>query len=183
MEVPEVPGEQNAEVDFSGAIAVIQAEEFDAEGKLWIKFSEETLKDFKNSRKELHIEMPDIDLTLAANNLQQLAKVAGAGYNLHLTLDDAAMVDDRPALAQQLNIAATDSFGRKLSVNFKAFITLAFKTDSKVKIQFGAREDGKGKWKIIQGNLAGDVFTLKTKEFGHYTVVTNKGQSNKKVKK
>lgn len=57
--------------------------------------------------------------------------------------------------------------------------TIAFDTDNKVKVQFGAREDAKGKWKIIQGELDGATFTLSVNEFGNYTVVTNKGQAKK----
>lgn len=58
--------------------------------------------------------------------------------------------------------------------------TIAFDTDYKVKVQFGAREDAKGKWKIIQGDLDGAKFSLSVNEFGNDTVVTNKGQAKKK---
>ncbi|TWT27546.1 DUF6359 domain-containing protein [Planomicrobium sp. CPCC 101110] len=176
---PAVPGEQEADPDMAGETAVITAGEFDEEGTLDIEFSEGTVEELIQSGKDLLIDLPTADLTLSNENLQQLAEAAGAGFTLALAVDDAAAVDGRPALTNQIGIAITDAEGEEISVKFTSSVELAFDTTD-VKIQFGAREDAKGKWKIIQGELNGDVFTLSINEFGNYTVVTNKGQAKKK---
>ena len=178
--LPAVPGEQEADPDFTGETAVITAGEFNAEGELTIEFTEGTIEDLLESGKDLLIDLPSADLILTAENLQQLAMAAGQGFNLELAVDDAATVDNRPTLAQQLDIAVTDSEGTEIGIDFSSAFTLAFVTDSNVKIQFGSREDEKGKWKIIQGELDGDTFTLSVNEFGNYTVVTNKGQAEQR---
>ncbi len=176
---PSVPGEQEADPDYSGDVAVITAGEFDEEGTLTIEFTEGTVEELLASGKDLLIDLPAADITFTAENLQQLADAAGQSFNLELAVDDAETVDKRPALTQQLDIAVTDPEGNEIDVDFNSDFTLAFDTDSGVKIQFGAREDAKGKWKIIQGEVDGDTFTLSVNEFGNYTVVTNKGQAKK----
>lgn len=177
---PAVPGEQEGDPDLTGEVAVVTAGEFDEEGELTISFTEGTVEELLASGKDLLIDLPTADLTFTAENLQQLAAAAGQGFNLELAVEDEEAVDNRPALTQQIDFAATDSEGNELDVNFTTSLELAFESDSKVKIQFGAREDDKGKWKIIQGELDGDTFTLSVNEFGNYTVVTNKGQAKKR---
>ncbi|WP_422123268.1 DUF6359 domain-containing protein [Planococcus sp. X10-3] len=179
-EVPAVPGEQEADPDFSGETAVVTAGEFNDEGELTLTFTEGTIDELIDSGKDLLIDMPEVDLTLTAENLQQLAVAAGQGFNLELAVDDAELVDKRPTMTQQLNIAVTDPEGNEIDIDFKSDFTLTFATDSKVKVQFGAREDVKGKWKIIQGELDGNFFALSVNEFGNYTVVTNKGEAKKR---
>lgn len=177
---PAVPGEQEAEPDTTGETAVVTAGEFNEEGELTIEFTEGTVEALLGSGKDLSIDLPTADLTLSAENLQQIAAAAGEGFNLELAVEDAATVDSRPALAQQINMAITDAEGNEIPVNFTSSVELAFETDSKIKIQFGAREDENGKWKIIHGELDGSTFTLSINELGNYTVVTNKGQAKKK---
>lgn len=177
---PAVPGEQEADPDFTGETAVITAGEFNAEGELTIEFTEGTIEELLQNGKDLLIDLPEADITLTVENLQQLAQAAAQGFNLELAVDGAETVDNHPTLTQQLDIAVTDSEGNKIDVDFSSAFTLAFATDSNVKIQFGAREDEKGKWKIIQGELDGDIFTLSVNEFGNYTVVTNKGQAKQR---
>ncbi|MFD1030587.1 DUF6359 domain-containing protein [Metaplanococcus flavidus] len=179
-EVPAIPGEQEADPDYTGDTAVVTAGDFNDEGELTLTFTEGTIDELIGSGKDLLIDMPEVDLTLTVQNLQQLAQAAGQGFNLELAVDDAELVDKRPTLTQQLDIAVTDLEGNELEIDFSSDFTLAFATDSKVKIQFGAREDKKGKWKIIQGELNGATFTLSVNEFGNYTVVTNKGQAKKR---
>nr|WP_033541281.1 DUF6359 domain-containing protein [Planococcus sp. CAU13] len=178
--VPAVPGEQIADPDYTDETAIIAAGEFDAAGELTIEFSEGTMDELIESGKDLVIDMPEVNLTLTAANLQQMAQAAGEGFNLELAVDEAAEVDKRPTLAQQLDFAVTDTEGNELGIKFKSDFTLAFATDSQVKVQFGAREDAKGKWKILQGELDGSTFTLSVNEFGNYTIVTNKGQAKKR---
>ena len=177
---PAVPGEQEADPDYTGDTAVITAGEFNAEGELTIEFTEGTITELLASGKDLLIDLPEADITLTAENLQQLAQAAGQGFKLELAVDDAATVDNRPTLTQQLDIAVTDLEGNELDIDFTSAFTLAFATDSQVKIQFGSREDEKGKWKIIEGELNGATFTLSVNEFGNYTVVTNKGQAKQR---
>lgn len=176
---PVVPGEQEADPDLTGETAVITAGEFDEDGTLDIAFSEGTVDELIESGKDLLIDLPTADLTLSTDNLQQLADAAGEGFTLALAVDDAAAVDSRPALTNQIDIAITDAEGNEIPVKFSSSVELAFDTTD-VKIQFGAREDANGKWKIIQGELNGSTFTLSINEFGNYTVVTNKGQAKKK---
>lgn len=175
---PVVPGEQEADPDMTGETAVITAGEFDEDGTLDIAFSEGTVDELIASGKDLLIDLPTADLTLSTENLQQLADAAGEGFTLALAVDDAAAVDSRPALTNQIDIAITDAEGNEIPVKFTSSVELTFDTTD-VKIQFGAREDANGKWKIIQGELNGDTFTLSINEFGNYTVVTNKGQAKK----
>lgn len=174
------PGEQEAAPDLSGETAVITAGEFNADGELSIQFTEGTIEELLASGKNLLIDLPEADFTFSAENLQELARAAGQGFHLELAVDNASVVDKRPTLTQQLDIAVTDMEGTELEFDFNSDFTLSFATDSKVKIQFGAYEDKKGKWKIMQGELNGDTFTLSVNEFGNYTVVTNKGQAKKR---
>ena len=177
---PAVPGEQEADPDLSGDEAVITSGEFNEEGELSIEFSEGTVAALLESGKDLLIDLPEADLTLSAENLQQIEAAAGEGFNLELAVEDAATADSRPALTQQINMAITDAEGNEIPVQFTSSVELAFETDSSIKVQFGAREDEQGKWKIIQGELNGSTFTLSINELGNYTVVTNKGQAKKK---
>ncbi|ANU13982.1 endonuclease [Planococcus halocryophilus] len=180
FEKPAVPGEQTAKPDLSGDQAVVTAGEPGENGELAITFTEGTVAKLLESGKDLLIDMPTADLTLSASHLQQIANAAGEGFVLNLAVDDATEVDKRPTLTNQINMFLTDAEGNELPLKFTLPVTLAFDTTSDIKIQFGAREDEKGKWKIIQGELAGDVFTLSINELGNYTVVTNKGQMKKK---
>ncbi|SDH88098.1 hypothetical protein SAMN04487975_10937 [Planococcus glaciei] len=175
---PVVPGEQEADPDMTGETAVLETGEFDADGTLDISFSEGTVDKLIASGKDLLIDLPAADLTLSTENLKQLADAAGEGFNLELAVDDAAAVDGRPALADQIDFTITDAEGKEVEVKFTSSVILSFDTTD-VKVQFGAREDAKGKWKIIQGKLDGSIFTLSINEFGNYTVVTNKGQAKK----
>ncbi|ANU22461.1 endonuclease [Planococcus donghaensis] len=180
FEKPAVPGEQTAKPDLSGNQAVVTSGEPDENGELAITFTEGTVAKLLESGKDLLIDMPTADLTLSASNLQQIANAAGEGFVLNLAVDDAKEVDKRPTLTNQINMVLRDAAGNELPLKFTSSVTLAFDTTSDIKIQFGAREDDKGKWKIIQGELAGNVFTLSINELGNYTVVTNKGQMKKK---
>ncbi|TWT16138.1 DUF6359 domain-containing protein [Planomicrobium sp. CPCC 101079] len=177
---PAVPGEQEADPDMTGETAVIVAGEFDEEGTLDIKFSEGTVEELLESGKDLLIDLPTADLRLSTENLQQIADAAGTEFSLSFAVEDAETVDKRPALTDQIHIAITNAEGNEIPVKFTSNVKLAFDTNSDVKVQFGAREDAKGKWKIIQGELNGDTFTLSVNEFGNYTVVTNNGQAKKK---
>ncbi len=177
---PVIPGEQKANPDFSGATAVITAGVFNDAGELTIDFAESTVQKLVDSGKALVIDLPTANLTFSAANLQQLADNAGEGFELSFAVGDAPTVDNRPALTNQINMALTDAEGNTLPLRFASSVALAFDTDSGVKIQFGAREDEKGKWKISQGVLEGSTFTLQTNDLGNYTVVTNKGQAKKK---
>ncbi|RNF38256.1 endonuclease [Planococcus salinus] len=178
-EEPQVPGEQQADPDLSGDQAVVTAGEFNEDGELAIEFTEGTVAELLESGKDLLIDLPSADITFSADNLQQMAAAAGEGFNLELAVDDEEQVDKRPALTEQIDIAITDNDGNELALQFSEAVELTFDTDKKVKVQFGAREDRKGKWKIVQGKLNGDTFTLSVNELGHYTVVTNKGQLKK----
>ncbi|WP_394121329.1 DUF6359 domain-containing protein [Planococcus donghaensis] len=175
-----VPGEQQADPDLSGDQAVITAGEPDENGELAITFSEGTVAELLESGKDLLIDMPTADLTLSAENLQQLAAAAGEGFVLEVAVDDAEQVDKRPTLTDQIDLTLTDAASNELPLKFTSPVTLAFDTTNDIKVQFGAREDAKGKWKIIQGQLGDNVFTLSINELGNYTVVTNKGQAKKK---
>ncbi len=177
---PVIPGEQKANPDFSGTTAVITAGQFNDAGELTIDFAASTVQKIMDSGKALLIDLPTANLTLSAANLQQLANAAGDGFALSFAVDNEATVDNRPAVTNQINMALTDANGNNLPIRFKSNIELAFDTDKNIKIQFGAREDTKGKWKISQGELNGSTFTLQINELGNYTVVTNKGQAKKK---
>ncbi len=174
------PGEQQAKPDLSGDTAVITTGEFDKASELTIEFSNRTVRNILESGKDLLIDLPTANLTLSAANLQQIVDATGTNFALSLAVDNAATVDSRPALTKQINMAITDAEGNTLPIRFASSVELAFDTNSNVKIQFGAREDEKGKWKIIQGELNGLTFTLEVNELGNYTVVTNKGQAKKK---
>src|SRR5690606_18968390 len=150
--------------------AVITAGEPDENGELAITFTEGTVAELLENEKDLLIDMPTADLTLSAENLQQLAKAAGEGFVLDVAVDDATEVDKRPTLTNQIDLSLTDAAGNNLPVKFTSPVTLAFDTTSDIKVQFGAREDNKGKWKIIQGQLDGNTFTLSVNELGNYTV-------------
>ena len=180
FEKPAVPGEQTAKPDLSGDQAVVTAGEPDENGELAMTFTEGTVAKLLESGKDLLIDMPTAELTLSASNLQQIANAAGEGFFLNLDVDDATEVDKRPTLTNQINMILMDAAGNELPIKFTSPIKLAFDTTSDIKVQFGAREDHKGKWKIIQGELAGNTFTLSVNELGNYTVVTNKGQMKKK---
>ena len=173
---PQVPGEQEADPDYSGISAVIEAGEFDENGALDIDFTEGTIDELVESGKDLRIQLDDSSLTFTPANLQQLAQAAGEGMTLSLQVEDAEQVNMRPTLTGQLDIAILDVEGEELDLNFSEPVELSFQTDPSISIQFGAREDEKGKWKIIQGSKNGSTFTLEVNELGHYTVVTNKGQ-------
>lgn len=174
------PGEQQAKPDMSGETAVITAGEFNSAGELTIEFSTRTVRNLLESGKALVIDLPTADLTLSAANLQQIVDEAGRSFVLSFAVEDAATVDNRPALTNQINMAITDAAGNTLPIHFTSSIELAFDTDSNIKIQFGAREDENGKWKISQGELEGSMFTLSINQLGNYTVVTNNGQAKKK---
>ncbi|MBX0316852.1 bifunctional metallophosphatase/5'-nucleotidase [Planococcus glaciei] len=177
-EEPAVPGKQEADPDMTGETAVVKSGEFDVEGNLDLNFSEATVKELIASGKALLIDLPTANLTLSKENLQQLADTAGKGFTLSLAVDKAATVDGRPALADQIDFAVIDAEGKEIPIKFTSSATLVFDT-SNAKIQFGAREDANGKWKILHGKLDGSTFTLSINEFGNYTVVTNKGQAKK----
>lgn len=176
---PQVPGEQQADPDLSGEEAVITAGEFDEDGTLDITFTEGTIDELLESGKDLTIQLEQANFTFTAANLQQLAEAAGAEMTLALAVDDAEQVDKRPALSDQLDIAVLGADGEELGLTLSEPMELNFLTNPDVKVQFGARQDDKGKWKIIQGDLNGETFTLEVNEFGNYTVITNKGQLKK----
>ncbi|PSL41799.1 hypothetical protein B0H99_10143 [Planomicrobium soli] len=176
---PVVPGQQEAKPDFSGEKAVVEAGEPDADGELAIHFHAQTIAQLLESGKALVIDMPKADLALSAENVKELAAATGDGFILNLMFDDAQAVDGRPAIAEQIRIEVEDTSGKRIHLNFKTAASLSFEVDGAVKVQFGAREDLKGKWKIFQGSLNGNTFTVNINEFGNYTVVTNKGQAKK----
>jgi predicted extracellular nuclease len=182
VEEPQVPGEQQADPDLSGNQATIEAGEFDADGTLDITFTQGTIDELLESGKDLTVNLEAANFTFTADNLKQLAQAAGEGMTLALAVDDAQQVDNRPALTQQLDIAVLGADGAELDITFNEPLTLNFLTNPDVKVQFGARQDDKGKWKIIQGDLNGETFTLEVNEFGNYTVITNKGQLKKSKK-
>lgn len=176
FEEPVVPGEQQANPDYSGDKAVVVAGPADDNGELNIHFRAETVAELLASGKALIVDMPTADLTLSVANLQQLAKASDGEFTLELAYDDADTVDKRPTIADQIRWSVVDEEGDELSVKFKSGATLEFDLNKVVKIQFGAKEDRKGKWKIIQGHKNGDTFTLNLNEFGNYTAVSNNGQ-------
>lgn len=180
FEKPAVPGDQQANPDFSGDQAVVTAGEPNKDGKLAISFGEEVLAELLKSGKDLRVDMPTADVSFSAKNIQQIASAAGSAFVLEIVVADAKEVDKRPTLTKQIDLTLTDATGKDLDLTFTSPVTLAFDTMKDVKIQFGAREDDKGKWKIIQGNLKDSKFTLSINELGNYTVVTNKGQMKKK---
>ncbi|RAZ69567.1 DUF6359 domain-containing protein [Planococcus maitriensis] len=179
---PQVPGEQEADPDLTGEEAVITAGEFDEEGTLDITFTEGTIDELLESGKDLTVQLEQANFTFTAANLQQLAEAAGAEMTLALAVDDAEQVDNRPALSDQLDIAVLGADGEEIGLTLSEPMELNFLTNPDVKVQFGARQDDKGKWKIIQGELDGETFTLEVNEFGNYTVITNKGQLKKSKK-
>lgn len=179
---PQVPGEQEAYPDLSGEEAVITAGEFDEDGTLDITFTEGTIDELLESGKDLTVQLEQANFTFTAANLQQLAEAAGEEMTLALAVDDAEQVDKRPALSDQLDIAVLGADGEELGLTLSEPMELNFLTNPDVKVQFGARQDDKGKWKIIQGDLNGETFTLEVNEFGNYTVITNKGQLKKSKK-
>ncbi|WP_404334601.1 DUF6359 domain-containing protein [Planococcus rifietoensis] len=179
---PQVPGEQEADPDLSGEEAVITAGEFDEDGTLDITFTEGTIDELLESGKDLTVQLEQANFTFTAANLQQLAEAAGEEMTLALAVDDAEQVDKRPALSDQLDIAVLGADGEELGLTLSEPMELNFLTNPDVKVQFGARQDDKGKWKIIQGDLNGETFTLEVNEFGNYTVITNKGQLKKSKK-
>ncbi|AUD14561.1 MULTISPECIES: DUF6359 domain-containing protein [unclassified Planococcus (in: firmicutes)] len=179
---PQVPGEQEADPDLSGEEAVITAGEFDEDGTLDITFTEGTIDELLESGKDLTVQLEQANFTFTAANLQQLAEAAGEEMTLALAVDDAEQVDKRPALSDQLDIAVLGADGEELGLTLSEPMELNFLTNPDVKVQFGARQDDRGKWKIIQGDLNGETFTLEVNEFGNYTVITNKGQLKKSKK-
>ncbi|WP_281251054.1 DUF6359 domain-containing protein [Planococcus faecalis] len=180
FEKPSVPGEQQANPDFSGDQAVVTAGEPNKDGELAITFTERNLVELLKSGKDLRVDMPTAAVSFSAENIQQIASAAGSAFVLEVVVADAKEVDKRPTLTKQIDLSVTDAAGKDLALTFTSPVTLAFDTTKDVKIQFGAREDRKGKWKIIQGKLKGSTFTLHVNELGNYTVVTNKGQIKKK---
>ena len=180
FEKPAVPGEQQADPDYSGDQAVIVAGEADAEGKLNITFDEDTLIKLIASGKDLLIDMPTADLTLNASNIVEIAEKAGGPFTLQIAYDDTDEVDKRPTVADQVSLNIVDGEGKDVSVKLKKSAELAFDLNHDVKVIFGAKEDRKGKWKIFQGNKDGSIFTVEINEFGNYTAVSNKGQMKKK---
>lgn len=179
---PQVPGEQEADPDLTGEEAVITAGEFDEDGTLDITFTAGTIDELLESGKDLTVQLEQANFTFTAANLQQLAEAAGEEMTLALAIDDAEQVDKRPALSDQLDIAVLGAEGEELGLTLSEPMELNFLTNPDVKVQFGARQDDKGKWKIIQGDLNGETFTLEVNEFGNYTVITNKGQLKKSGK-
>ena len=180
FEAPVVPGEQQADPDYSGNQANVIAGPADEEGKLNIHFSDETAAELLASGKDLLIDMPAADLILSTGNLQQTVEEAGGAFTLNLVYGDEETVDKRPAIAGQVKWAISDSDGNELDFQLAAPAQLVFDIKYDVKIQFGAKEDKKGKWKIIQGSNGEGIFTFEISESGNYTVVTNKGQIKKK---
>ncbi|MGE6414534.1 DUF6359 domain-containing protein [Planococcus kocurii] len=180
FEKPSVPGEQQANPDFSGDQAVVTAGEPNKDGELAITFTERNLVELLKSGKDLRVDMPTAAVSFSAENIQQIASAAGSAFVLEVVVADAKEVDKRPTLTKQIDLSVTDAAGKDLALTFTSPVTLAFDTTKDVKIQFGAREDHKGKWKIMQGTLKGSTFTLHVNELGNYTVVTNKGQTKKK---
>lgn len=171
-----VPGQQQAEPEFTKFSAVVKAADFDEEGKLDIHFTEDIFTQVLNSGKNLRVELENVILTLSSKNVKQLAQKTPQGMTLSFEAEDAKQVASRPTMTGQLDIAVNDASGAELDLKFDDSVQLRFTTDSNIRVQFGAREDDKGKWKIIQGSKNGSTFTLEVKELGNYTVVTNKGQ-------
>ncbi|MDN7240859.1 DUF6359 domain-containing protein [Planococcus sp. N028] len=179
FEEPVVPGKQEAKPDFTGDKAVLVAGQPDAEGNLAIQFNEQVTAQLLVSKKALTIDMPTADLTLSADNVKEIIKQAGTVFTLNLKFDEEPEVENRPTTAGQIDFSVQDVIGNDVEVKFTTAAALSFDVDGAVKIQFGASEDQTGKWKIFQGQLNKNVFTIHIKELGHYTVVTNKGQAKK----
>ncbi|HSI68532.1 MAG TPA: endonuclease/exonuclease/phosphatase family protein, partial [Planococcus sp. (in: firmicutes)] len=176
---PVVPGDQLAEPDFSGDTAVVIAGEADENGLLTIEFNAGTVAELLESGKDLVIDMPNADLILTADNLQQIAEASAGVFSLNIASGDDEEVDGRPALTGQINLTVIDRDGQELDLKLNGDATLTFDVSNDIKIQFGAKEDTKGKWKIIQGTMGDGTFTLEIDQFGNYTIVTNKGQAKK----
>ncbi|WKA57836.1 DUF6359 domain-containing protein [Planococcus shenhongbingii] len=176
---PAVPGEQQADPDYSGESAIVVAGPADEQGQLNILFNEETAEQLLASDKTLVIDMPSADLTLSAANLQQIVAAADGAFTLEVAYDDESEVDKRPTTADQVSLNLVKENGENLSIQFNAAAELEFDLNTDVKILFGAREDAKGKWKIIQGEKTGKTFTLNITGLGNYTVVSNNGQMKK----
>lgn len=176
FEQPAVPGEQTAAPDYSGKKAVVVAGEADAEGQLNILFNEETVAELLASRKDLVIDMPRADLTLNASNLVEIAKKADGAFTLEIAYAEEEEVDKRPTVADQISLNIVNADGKDLAFKWKQPAELTFDLNHNVKIVFGAKEDAKGKWKIFQGKLDKNTFTISISELGNYTAVSNKGQ-------
>ncbi|MDN7244710.1 DUF6359 domain-containing protein [Planococcus shenhongbingii] len=176
---PAAPGDQQADPDYSGEAAVVVAGPADEQGQLNIHFNEETIEELLASGKALVIDLPSADLTLSAANLQQIAAAADGAFTLEVAYDDESEVDKRPTTADQVGLNLLDEEGEDLNIQFSKAAELEFDLNTDVKILFGAREDAKGKWKIIQGEKTGKTFTLNITELGNYTVVSNNGQMKK----
>ncbi|MGI2326880.1 DUF6359 domain-containing protein [Planococcus sp. YIM B11945] len=176
---PVVPGEQLADPDYTGKNAVVVAGEPDKNGKLAIHFNAETVAYLIISKKPLLIDMPTADLTLTAANVKELAAQAGNAFTLKLAFAEGELAGNRPAIADQIDFSIENIGGREVNVRFKSPALLAFEVRSNVKIHFGAREDKKGSWKIIQGKKMNGMFEFGIDEFGNYTVVSNNGQVKK----
>ncbi|WP_088007030.1 chitobiase/beta-hexosaminidase C-terminal domain-containing protein [Indiicoccus explosivorum] len=181
-EVVAVPGEQHAEPDYSGDVAVVVAGEFDEEGNLNIHFSDSVVTELLASGKDLLIDTPTADLTLTAAHLAQIAEAAGGSFTLTIGVDSEDSVDHRPAIADQVDFGLLDASGSELPLHFAAPVTITFDTEVSVKIQFGSYLADNGKWKIFQGEQGDGTFTVEVSELGTYTVVSNKGQMKKKNK-
>lgn len=179
FEKPVVPGKQEAKPDFSGDVARVETGEPDENGNLAIHFNEQVTAQLLISKKALMIDMPTADLTLSAENVKEILAKTGTVFTLQLGFDNEKEVDNRPTTAGQIDFAIKDIGGNPIKMNFKTAAKLAFDVNGAIKVQFGAREDAKGKWKIMQGQLNKNSFTLAINEFGNYTVVTNKGQAKK----
>lgn len=173
---PVVPGEQVAEPDYSGKKAVVVAGEADEDGQLSILFNENTVAELIASRKDLVVGMPTADLTLQVSNIVELAKKADGAFTLEIAYAEEEEVDKRPTVADQIDLNIVNEEGKDLSVKLKQPAELAFDLNHNVKVVFGAKEDQKGKWKIFQGELNKNSFTISINEFGNYTAVSNKGQ-------
>ena len=173
---PEVPGQQQAEPEYTKFSAIVKAAAFDDKGMLDIHFTEDTFTQVLNSNKNLRVELEDMILTLTPNNLKQLAQKTPEGMTLSFEADDAKQVGFWPTLTGQFDIAVLNASGTELNMKFDDTVQLRFATDASVRVQFGAHVDKRGRWQVMKGSKNGSSFTLEVKELGNYTVVTNRGQ-------
>ncbi|WP_256204113.1 endonuclease/exonuclease/phosphatase family protein [Planococcus faecalis] len=82
FEKPSVPGEQQANPDFSGDQAVVTAGEPNKDGELAITFTERNLVELLKSGKDLRVDMPTAAVSFSAENIQQIASAAGSAFVL-----------------------------------------------------------------------------------------------------
>ncbi|AQQ55148.1 endonuclease/exonuclease/phosphatase [Planococcus lenghuensis] len=174
-----IPGEQHAEPDFSGEQAVVVTGEFDEEGNLNIHFSEDVVTELLVSGKNLFVDTPTAELTLTAEQIAQIAEAAGGEFTLEIGVGSEETVDNRPAIADQIDFGLLGAEGDELALTFGSAATITFDTKSNVKIQFGSFLADNGKWKIFQGEQGDGTFTISVNKLGTYTVVSNKGQLKK----